>query len=452
MRQFLARLLGFQSKRFQGLSPEYRAGVFGVGWTTLGTIAGLCIRLVSNILLTRQLVPNDYGIFSVALNLLMIVEFLSDFGLRPALVQHPKGDSPEYIGTAWMILLLRGAMLSAIVFGLAWAVPPMYPKFDWETLHAVILVLSIKPFLHSFCNPMMMLLHRQMRFGRWTLLELSQTVFGTVMSLSWAYAYQSVWAIVAGTLMGEIAFIAMSYIVCARPPRPRWNRQAAKDLSHVGNQVFLNTLLMALWLYLPQLIAPTYIPAEYWGLFFIAWNLMEVIERLAGKAGDVYYSLLTKVKDPAEQVRFHEKVCRKVTLYMMPALAVGILLAPSTIRLLYEPKYHGADILFAILVARVMLRILGQLQFQLLLARAQIYLATYCYIIALAVQLLGLIPLAKGYGTIGVAYSVLISTFALTFAQNAIFVARGEMSYRSLVYTLAGIAIGLPVCLYLELG
>ena len=52
-----------------------------------------------------------------ALPVLFFLEFLSDIGLRPIVGRSPNGESPEFLGTAWSIVVGRGAILSLAVVG-----------------------------------------------------------------------------------------------------------------------------------------------------------------------------------------------------------------------------------------------------------------------------------------------------------------------------------------------
>jgi O-antigen/teichoic acid export membrane protein len=444
----LLRKLGFRA--FGGLSVDHRATLSGVGWTTLGQIAGLLVRFVSVLVIPQILIPADYGIFVIAISVLTVVEFLSDIGLRPAIVRHPQGERTDFIATAWLVMIGRGIGLAAITLACGFLLPQFYPDYDGNLLFWVIASLAIRPILHSFSNPMAMLLHRHMRFDRWSILEFSQTFIGACFSMACAYYFRNVWAIVIGTLAGELAFVAASYLLCKRPPMPAWHPLVAKELAHVGNQVFINTLVMALWLYVDRLVGAGFITVVQMGLYAIAWNLMDVVEKIGTKATDVYYSALTKIHDPEEQMRFHRSVCRKVALFVMPLLAVGIILAPWAIKILYKSDYRAAGVPFAILMCRAMFRILGQVQFQLLLARAEIYLATRCYLLAFVVQVAAVIPLAVHFGVVGVAYSVLISTFVLTLAQNLILSRRYKLGLESFLITYGYMAAGLLVVLYLH--
>ena len=97
--------------------------------------------------------------------------------------------------------------------------------------------------------------------------------------------------------------------------------------------------------------------------------------------------------------------------------AVGIMLGQFVIDLLYDDRYAGAGIILSIFMGRLMIRGIGQLQFQHLLARGEVKNATFAYGVALAVQFAVFYPLVVNFGGAGLAISGLISTTVLTVSQ-----------------------------------
>jgi O-antigen/teichoic acid export membrane protein len=165
---------------------------------------------------------------------------------------------------------------------------------------------------------------------------------------------------------------------------------------------------------------------EEMGLYAVAWNLAAVLDGLLNRACDVYYSMLSRTADPVRRADWHETVCAQLALAGMPVFALGVLCAPWLIHLLYDARYAGASIPFALLAARLMFRGLGQVQFQYLLARAQIRAATVAYGTALLVQGILLIPLTRCWGGVGLALAALASMAVVTFVQSLLMWQRGQ--------------------------
>jgi O-antigen/teichoic acid export membrane protein len=185
-----------------------------------------------------------------------------------------------------------------------------------------------------------------------------------------------------------------------------------------------------------RLLGLSLVTVEQMGLYAVAWNLAGVMETLLSRACDIYFSALSRLTDPALREALHERVCLRATHLVMPAMALGVALAPWLIRVLYDARYAGAGVLFGLLFARLMLRCLGQIQFQYLLAQAEIRVATVAYGIGLLTQAVLLLPLTQHWGVLGLAISAFASTAAVTLIQSAILWFRGEIRALPLLITL----------------
>ena len=414
----------------------------GIGWMGAAQAVGLVLRLGSNLILSRLLAPEVYGIVGPALAVLMTFEWFSDLGIRPALVREPLGATSAYLLTGWWIGLFRAVILSAVAAALAFPLAGMSGQPD---LAAVLVALALLPVLQALRSPGQPALRRQLNYRAVALDEIGQTVVGIAVTLATAWFDHSVWAVVAGTLAGATAGIVISYVQCPMLPAWCWDRAAGRRLLRVSRQVFVNTFLMALLLNSDRLLGLSLITVEQMGLYAVAWNLAAVLDVLLSRACDVYYSSLSRLVDPALREALHERTCRRVASFAMPALALAVALAPWVIRILYDARYMGAGILFALLVARLMVRCMGQIQFQYLLAKAEIRVATVAYGIAILAQAAMLIPLTRHWGAAGLAASALASTTVLTLAQSVILWCRSEIRLLPALMTVGWMLAGLAL-------
>ena len=98
----------------------------GAGWTTAGYVAQQVLRLGSNLILTRLLVPEAFGLMSLVMVFVIGLELLSDVGVGPAIIQSRRGDEPRLLDTAWTVQIIRGAILLGLSVLLAWPVARIY--------------------------------------------------------------------------------------------------------------------------------------------------------------------------------------------------------------------------------------------------------------------------------------------------------------------------------------
>ena len=376
-------------------------------------MCGMVMRLGSNLLLTRLLAPEAFGVLGTALAFLTTLEWLSDMGVQPALIRHPKGTQKEYLSTGWWITLYLGLGLTSVGVACAWPASVFYEE---PQLLGVLAVLALRPAIMGLRSPGIPVLRRELKYRSIFLDEFSMTLGGTLTSIGLAFIFPSAWAIVGGTIVGAFVGVAVSYYLLPMKPGPR-DPEASREICSFGRQILVNTLVMALWLNLDRLLGLKLISATDLGLYTVAWNLAAVAEGIITRACDVHFSMLSRIEGEQQQLDAHQLIANRVSRWLMPLLAVVACLAPFVVWALYDQRYHMAGVLLSIMICRLMVRGYGQLQFQFLLARAHVNLATFSYAVALVVHVSMIGTLTQQAGVVGLAISSLISTVALTVTQ-----------------------------------
>ena len=434
-----ATSMGLSQTKLDAIA-ERAKGLKSLGWASSAQLVGLVIRLASNIILARVLAPESYGILGSAMAVLTTLEWLSDMGILPALIRHERGTEPSYLMTGWWIGLGRGIIITLAAVATA---APLAAFSRQPALVGVLMGLSLRPVIFALRSPGIPALKRSLDYRALFVDEIMQTLMGTIVSVSLAWATHSVWAIVGGTLTGAITGVIVSYRLAPIRPRLVWNPEAARDIGHLGRQVFVNTLIMALWLNMDRLIGLRFVSLPAMGVYAIAWNLASVLEALVTRVCDVYFTMLARRGDPDAQTAWHHSLDKSISRLVVPAGLSAIALSPWAIRVLYDQRYRAAETIFAVMIARLLIRSLGQFQFQYLMARAEVHLATRAYGVALVVQAALFALLVPRLGIMGLALAALGSTTALTFVQTWL-LSRGSLAgFASFAMTTIAVIGGL---------
>jgi O-antigen/teichoic acid export membrane protein len=424
------------------LPETLRKGLSSIGWMGLGQFTCLLIRLASNIILARLLAPQIYGVFGTALAVITTLTLFSDIGVQPALIRHPNGMRPEFLSTGWWMNLGRGAGLMIITLALAYPLARVYGE---PILFPVLLVLALQPLAQALRSPGMPLLRRTLNYRAVFLNEVSLVLVGAIASVALAVAFRSVWAIVFGSLIGLVASVAFSYVLSPIAPRLTWASTAFQEIAQLSRQIFVNTLVMALWVNLDRLLGLWFVDETAMGCYFVAMNLAVVGETLVMRACDVYFSMLSRCADLAQRAAWHRRVNQSLAAWGMPVLALGIVAAPAFIDLIYDPRYAPGRLVFAVMAARFMFRALSIVQFQYLLSLAEVRLNTRAYVLAVAVQAACFwpLPLVRSWGIMGIALAGLISAVVMTATQSVILRLRHASPLTPFLATLAWASLGL---------
>ena len=106
----------------------------GSTWTIAGSGSGQLIRLIRNLILTRLLFPEAFGLMTLVWMVMYGLEMLSDVGLGPAIIRDPRGDDPDFLNTAWTVQAIRGAVLWGASCLIAYPMATFYSAPDLAQL------------------------------------------------------------------------------------------------------------------------------------------------------------------------------------------------------------------------------------------------------------------------------------------------------------------------------
>src|SRR4051812_42517103 len=93
-----------------------RAGLLRAGsWTVGGHFLSQCLRLAGNIILTRMLAPEAFGIMALASVMWVGIAMLSDMGLQQIIVRSPNGEQAIFANTVWSLQVLHGTAIALVL-------------------------------------------------------------------------------------------------------------------------------------------------------------------------------------------------------------------------------------------------------------------------------------------------------------------------------------------------
>jgi O-antigen/teichoic acid export membrane protein len=182
--------------------------------TTRGSVNVL--GLVSMVIMARLLVPADFGLVATAGTIYALVLTITDISMSQALIAH-RNPTREHLNTAWTLGMLRALVIAAM---LALAAPYLAGFFEEQRLTEVLWVFALSMILNGLANPRQFMLQKDLIFRQDFILQILAKLISLGVSIIIAYHYRSYWALVLGTVAGQIAALALSYCILPFLPRP----------------------------------------------------------------------------------------------------------------------------------------------------------------------------------------------------------------------------------------
>ena len=100
--------------------PALKSRMFkAAGWLIGSNVTGQLLRLIRNLILTRLLQPEAFGLVAAVNTLYFGLVMFSDLGVWQSVIRSEHSEDPRFLGTAWSVQLLRGTLLFFIVLAIA---------------------------------------------------------------------------------------------------------------------------------------------------------------------------------------------------------------------------------------------------------------------------------------------------------------------------------------------
>jgi O-antigen/teichoic acid export membrane protein len=426
-------------------------------WTVVGYGLSTLLRLGSNLLMARLLMPEMFGVIAIASMVMYGLAMVSDIGLGPSIVQSKRGRDPLFLNTAWTVQIRRGvliwlaALAASLIIGQAnrVGIVPAASVYANQQLPYIIAVLSLGAVVSGFESTKLFEASRNLAIRQLTQIELSSQVIALLCMLTWVAFDRSIWALVAGALGGSVARTILSHMwLPGVANRWEWDNAALREIVHFGKWIFLSSILGFLVNSGDRILLGGMLSLSTLGVYAIAILVVNSVESLLVRfISDVTFPALSEVaRDRLGELKvtyyhFHI-VIAYVTFFISGLLIVS---GHTLVAILYDHRYDQAGWMVQLLAVGL-LTIPYRVATQCFMALGKPRLLSNIIMTRL-VALFTITPIGfHFFGTLGALCGIVFSSFIslpltiLYAVEHRLFDLRKECSV--LLMLLTGIIVG----------
>ncbi|WP_194954710.1 oligosaccharide flippase family protein [Sphingopyxis solisilvae] len=328
-----------------------RQALFGAaGWITLTYVAQQFLRLFTNIILAWLLAPALLGTMLLINTLRTAGELLTDVGVGQSIVNNRRGNEPAFYNTAWTIQIVRGLILYVIAMALT---VPIARGYDNPEL--LVLLPAVAPvfILTGLTSPSRFLLQKQLEIRKLALFDLASAVFGALVQIALAYYMPTIWALIWGLLIGTaVPAVASFFLIDWRSHHLRWEGEAVRAILHFGKWIFFSSLIYFLAMNFDRLYFASAVSLTLLGIYGIARTFADTVVQFFQRIGNLL--IFPKVSATAQRGQDLQRAIRPVRLATLllaaVSLAFAVAIADIFVYFVYDPRYHAAGLILAILL------------------------------------------------------------------------------------------------------
>lgn len=249
------------------------------GWTLLGYGVSQAIRLASNLILTRLLYPEAFGLMAIITVFLVGLTMLSDVGIGPSIQQSPRGDEPDFINTAWTIQVIRNGLLFLVCCIMGLVAARIYQN---DQLKLMLPVAGLSLLIGGFNPTRIETANRHLTIGYVTILDLLSQFVSLIVMLLLAWWMESVWSLVIGSVVAAVVRLALMHSYLPGPSNHfRWDASSVSELIHFGKWIFLGSICGFLLGQGDKAILGVYLKLDKLGVYNVGYFLANFPSALA---------------------------------------------------------------------------------------------------------------------------------------------------------------------------
>jgi O-antigen/teichoic acid export membrane protein len=381
------------------------------------------LRLIGNLILTRLLFAEAFGLMTLVAVLLQALQMFSDLGIRPSIVRSARGDDPVFLDTAYTVQAVRG--VGQWLIACACAVP-FARLYGEPILVQMVPVLGFSAVITGLASTKQYTQDRDMQLGRLVVMELVSQACGTLLMVLLALAWHSVWALGIGAMFTTLVRTTLSFVLLpGRNNRLRWEPAARGELFAFGRWVFVSTVLTFASQSADRLLFGKLVTMEMLGVYSIGRMMAAApTEALAQIGMSSVFPLFSRIVNAGQPLgAAFVRVRRPLLVLSGFGLAALAACGGALIDVLYDDRYRDAGWVVQTLAVGAWFTVIWNVNVAALLALGESKWMAATTAVKTA-TMIAAIPVGAALGGFHGAVAGIAVAEALTWVVSAVVVAR----------------------------
>jgi O-antigen/teichoic acid export membrane protein len=383
-------------------------------WIGGGFVFQRALQLGSNLVLTRLLFPEAFGLMALTSVFVIGLAMFSDLGIKPAIIRDARGSDPVFLNTAWTIQVIRGFVLFFLGSLLAYPISLIYGQ---PILVPLLVVLSATAAIIGFSSVKMATAERDLNFRAVVYVQTAGQVSTILTMVAFAYIFKSVWALAIGNIVGTLTTVIASHLLL-RGHRHKFqlDHESVKSLVNFGKWIFLSTIVTYVGGEGLRAIQGGFTSPKEFGILAIAYTIasipIELAVKLTSSVGLPALSAAHRT-DTATMGKVLHKFRKRLLFLSLILVSLVVLVSEPLIEFLYDQRYHDAGpfVIAIAVTSAISLISAGYNNALLALGKSQTYL--WIMTIAAVSRIFGLTVGFKIYGILGMIIGTGIANIAV---------------------------------------
>lgn len=418
------------------------------GWTLFGYGTNQVLRLGGNLILTRLLFPEAFGMMAVVQAVMTGVAMLSDLGIEQSIIQNKRGHEPTFVNTAWSLQIVRGLLIWIAL----WLLREPIAAFCHEPMLAELLpVIGLTAIIAGFGSMKIAMAGRSLGLAKVTMIEVGSYALGLIVMIVWAWLDRSIWALVGGSIVGALAKTIASHVsLDGIAHRFAWERRSFGELMTFGHWIFISSALTFFAGEGNRLLIGNLLDVRTLSFFTLAMTMnqfpQQIVQQMASRVLFPAYSEIVRERPD----RLYAVIAKSRLLQIVPywlTCAAFVYFGDHLMHFLYDERYRDSGWMLQLLALGSLVSSLAISYSGVLWAKGLVRQSTVLLALQLMIQIPALVFGAYAGGAKGLVLAVAASgwliypIYAIAFARIGLWQPKIDLPFIGLSIVIAAFSL-----------
>lgn len=387
-----------------------KEAVKGISWLGAFRLFARALSFLRTLVIARILSPAQFGVYGIAALVLSLIEVLTETGINVFLVQN-KESIGRYVGTAWVISIFRGFIISSLIFFSSFLVANFFNNKD---VLALLILVSIVPFIRGFINPSVARFQKDLQFHKEFFYRSGIFLIETIVSIFLVVKMKDPIALIYSLIAGAAFEVIISILLVKPMPIIEFNKKIFKEIISRGRWITGSGIFSYLFQNGDNVVVGKVLGAGSLGIYDMAYNISTLpLNEISDIVARVTLPIYVKISDDKKRLRrAYLRTVLLTTVLISPIVLLFLLFPEQLILFVLGERWIQATGILRILAIYAMLSMLGSPSGALFYSvKKQKYL-TIVSIVSFVAMIVSIVPLIDQFGVIGAGVAVILGSLA----------------------------------------
>lgn len=268
--------------------------VVGFSWELFGKLLVQGITFLTTIVLSRILLPEDFGLLAMINVVIVVANIFVDFGFNTSLIQK-KDIKEEHYSSVFIFNLIIAAFMSLILFFGAEIIARFYNN---DLIEDLARVMSLVFIFNAIAAIIRTKIYKELDFKSLSIGSVLGGLFGGIIGITMAINGYGVWSLVVQTF--SIIIINTSYLFFKSKwiPKIQFKLKYLKELWGFSFRIFISTIIGSIYGQLDNLIIGKLFAPSSLGYYYRAKSMESFMFEFSSRSVlSVMFPIMSSVND-----------------------------------------------------------------------------------------------------------------------------------------------------------